>query len=284
MRFSRILFPTDFSNPCEQVAPSVSAMQEILCAHLTLLHSVEVPAIWFSQEALEEWREIDTSRERAHEKLQSFEARLFGDKHPDLVEDTGDAAAAILRCVEERQIDLVMMPTHGYGFLRRALLGSVTTKVLHDSPCAVWTASKEVPTAKTAYRRVLVGIENLRQDRELLRSAALLARDFRSELMIVHSYPDFAGTMIERYERPLPGRSEMAIRKKIDALQAAAGTSAPVVLARGEVNEVIAETARRQEIDLVIAGKGSYGGLLESIRSHLYYVVRSSPCPVLVLP
>ena len=55
------------------------------------------------------------------------------------------------------------------------------------------------------------------------------------------------------------------------------------MIAGGEVNEVIAETARRCEADLVVTGRGTYGGFLLSLRSHLYGIIRSSPCPVLVL-
>ena len=32
------------------------------------------------------------------------------------------------------------MPTHGFGPLRRFLLGSVAAKVLHDAQCPVWTS------------------------------------------------------------------------------------------------------------------------------------------------
>ena len=34
-----------------------------------------------------------------------------------------------------------MMPTHGRGPFRRFVLGSVTAKVLHDTPCPVWTSA-----------------------------------------------------------------------------------------------------------------------------------------------
>src|SRR4051812_35255270 len=103
------------------MAPCVAAVQRIMGASLTLLHTEDA---------------FVSNHERAHQRLREFARKHFcsgsGSEKPDLVAETGDAARAIAECVGARQIDLVMMPTHGYGMFRRALLGSVTTKVLHD--------------------------------------------------------------------------------------------------------------------------------------------------------
>jgi nucleotide-binding universal stress UspA family protein len=156
--------------------------------------------------------------------------------------------------------------------------------VLHDARCAVWTASHSDSTPSPACKQVLCAIDDPLQSTALLRAAATLADTFGAGLTIVNAYPDFAGTLIERYERKLPRRAEVLIRRRLDSLQKSAGTAAPVVIAGGEVNEVIAEAARRCQADLVVTGRGTYGGFLLSLRSHLYDIVRSSPCPVLVLP
>jgi nucleotide-binding universal stress UspA family protein len=147
----------------------------------------------------------------------------------------------------------------------------------------VWTASHSDATPSPDCKHVLCAIEDPLQGAALLRSAAALAATFGARLTIVRAYPDFAGTPMERYERPIPKRAEVNIRRSLDSLQKSAGATAPVVIAGGEVDEVIAETARRCEVDLVVTGRGTYGGLLSSLRSRLYDIIRSSPCPVLVM-
>ena len=283
MLFHKILFPVDFSKPCLRVIPSVAAMQEAMCAQMVLLHSIDLPRDWPAEDAVNEWLDYDSLRASDYERLKRFEASHFGERHPELIQATGDPAQAISRCVEEHHVDLIMMPTHGYGFFRRALIGSVTTKVLHDAQCAVWTASHSDAEPSAACKHILCAIEEPLQSTALLRSAAELARTFDARLSIVHAYPDFAGSPMERYERRIPQSAEVAIRSRLDSLQKSAGTAAAIVIAGGEVNEVVAEAARRCGADLVVTGHGTFGGFLLSLRSHLYDIIRSSPCPVLVL-
>jgi nucleotide-binding universal stress UspA family protein len=49
----------------------------------------------------------------------------------------GSAAETILRTIEDGDYDLVVMGSHGHSRLHRALLGSVSHRVLHDSPVPV---------------------------------------------------------------------------------------------------------------------------------------------------
>ena len=283
MLFQKILFPVDFSKSCEYVVPYVARMQEAMCAHLALLHSIDLPRDWPTQQSANEWVNYDALRACDLERLQGFEAESFGERHPDLIQETGDPAEAILRYAEEHRTDLIMMPTHGYGLLRRALIGSVTTKVLHEAPCAVWAASHSQEGPSPECQQILCAIDDPLCSTGLLRSAAEVSAAFGARITIVHAYPDFAGSTQERYERRIPKRAEATIRRRLDALQKLAGTAAEIVIAGGEVNEVIAEAARRCEADLVITGRGTFGGFLLNLRSHLYYIIRSSPCPVLVL-
>ena len=194
MLFQKILFPVDFSIPCERVVPCVAAMQEAMCAQLTLLHSIDRPSDWPTQNPVNEWIDYDKLRACDYERLRRFEADHFGERHPDLIQESGEPAAVISRCVEEHGVDLVMMPTHGYGFFRRALLGSVTTKVLHDVRCAVWIAPHSDASPTAACKHVLCAIDEPLQSTALLRSAATLAGAFGARLTIVHAYPDYPGT------------------------------------------------------------------------------------------
>lgn len=49
----------------------------------------------------------------------------------------GDAAAEIVRLAEDSGADLIVLGARGLNPLKRLVLGSVSTKVLHDAPCDV---------------------------------------------------------------------------------------------------------------------------------------------------
>jgi hypothetical protein len=51
----------------------------------------------------------------------------------------GDPAEVILRAAEEERINLIVMPTRGYGPFRRFLLGSVTAKFCMTRGARVFT-------------------------------------------------------------------------------------------------------------------------------------------------
>jgi len=52
----------------------------------------------------------------------------------------GHAAEQIIRAVREREIDLVVLGSHGKGMLQRLLIGSTSSKVLAGAPCSVLLA------------------------------------------------------------------------------------------------------------------------------------------------
>lgn len=49
----------------------------------------------------------------------------------------GRASAVIIEEAEEQDADLIIVGSHGLGFWGRALLGSVSNRVVHYAPCSV---------------------------------------------------------------------------------------------------------------------------------------------------
>jgi nucleotide-binding universal stress UspA family protein len=49
----------------------------------------------------------------------------------------GDAAAEVCRVAEDEGFDVIVVGSHGSGFMKRVLLGSVSQHLLHHAPCPV---------------------------------------------------------------------------------------------------------------------------------------------------
>lgn len=90
--------------------------------------------------------------EAAHAKAESLvaEAEETVRKHfPDMGDDLStkvlkaSPAQAIVEEAESWGADLIVVGSHGYGFWRRAFLGSVSNAVVHHAPCSVLVVRPE---------------------------------------------------------------------------------------------------------------------------------------------
>ena len=132
----KILLPVDFSDRCrEAIRYAIPPLVQRFDCELTLLH-VLPPHLEFgsSEMGISLSGEYLLQRRKASaEQLETFlhdELRGFNVNRVLL---EGDPARKIIESADSAGSDLILMPTHGYGPFRRMLLGSVTSKVLHDA-------------------------------------------------------------------------------------------------------------------------------------------------------
>ncbi|MFB6092835.1 MAG: universal stress protein [Haloquadratum sp.] len=143
MTHDRILIATDGSDPARAAANEAITLAdecEATLYSLYVLDGVEPPP-WLDDPELEPG--IDTKAGRALQSVESVaEDRGFG---TEIVESVvrGDTATAIIEFAKEHDIDLVVMGTHGRTGLDRLLIGSVSERVVRESPIPVVTVSAD---------------------------------------------------------------------------------------------------------------------------------------------
>jgi len=103
----------------------------------------------------------------------------------------GDPAQEIARTARDEKIDLIVMPTHGYGAVERFLVGSVTAKVLHNSEYPVWTGARveNVPGQQFAVRKVLCAVDFTSHSPKTIRWAQDVATELGAQLTLAHVTP-----------------------------------------------------------------------------------------------
>jgi len=277
-----IVFPVDFSERSEAAVPFVAETARRYNAKITLMAVADPRYIGGFEGAL--MIDPQVLLDDLKTQLDGAYVMEFTGLKVDRMAILGDPAHAIADFVAANKVDLIMMPTHGYGPFRQLLLGSVTAKVLHDVHVPVWTMahSEEAPNyTDLDMRRIVCAVDATPASVELMRWAAALCKKLGASLRLVHAVPGVDA----RPEQPLDHEFQETLRENarqnIQELEKTAEIDVPVCVGVGSVPDVVREEALQHGADLVLIGRGALQETMGRLRTHSYGIIRQAPCPVL---
>jgi len=282
--FRKILFPVDYSPPCQAVVPYVQEMTRHFSAELTAVHAYAPLAAVSHSELLITDPELQA---KAHsweqERLREFVSQFFPSQQVESFAQLGEPGGVIDQMVKEQRADLVMLAACGHGPVRRFLLGSITAKVLHDVSAAVWTGvgtALSEHAVRIPYQSIVCAMDESTEAEAVLQAAASIASAYRAQLWIVHvvptppAYPDVD---LAEHTKQLTEASQFKLRE----LKAKLGVDAPHTVIDALLGDGIHQEVIRRKADLLVTGRGHSIGTFSRLWSHLYSIIRDSPCPVL---
>jgi len=296
LHIRRILFPTDFSACAEAAFTHAAYLAQRTDAELHVLHVAEpdvtAPDDWIS--ALRITPEDIAADLAVPVPASPSKDRAPGDPVPliDAEVRAPKAAPAILRYVEEHDIDLVVMGTHGRRGVRRMLVGSVAEEVVRLAPCPVFTVGRhEGCEGAWAIRRIVAPVDFSEHARLAARHAAALAATYGAALDLLHVVDDRALPIVEM---PYLGAFSVSVEevqeRAQEALEGLADALESEVPGVGEVGAFtrfgnpsgsIAAFAEGQRADLVVVGSHGRTGMERLLMgSVVEFVIRLAPCPV----
>ena len=283
---TKILLPLDFSGRCQGAARYAEALGSRFGAEITLLHVLQPPHYEFS--ALEVGGSVlnELYAARLNKVRQDLDAVLTDELATLRVKRVlleGDPAGEIVEYAHTQQMDLILMPTHGYGPFRRFILGSVAAKVLHDADCPVWTGihlEEAPPIDKIAFRNVLVGVDLSPHSAPALQWAAWFASSCDARLWLIHATPSIEGRTGEYFDPEWRVSLAEQARLEIAKLADEAGAKPEVLIEDGDAPRVVCTAAERLGADVLVVGRGSAAGMFGRLRTNAYSIIRQSPCPV----
>lgn len=138
--FERILYPIDLSESSAKIAPYVRAMAGKFESKIFILFAARAfeyySSMYVPHPSISRFEKevIDGAEKRLYE----FVDEHFGDfSNTRAVVVAGDASEEIIKYIEEHNIDLVIMGTHGRKGMDKIIFGSVAERVLKTSPVPV---------------------------------------------------------------------------------------------------------------------------------------------------
>ncbi len=299
MALKNVLFATDFSATSDAALPYATA----ICRHFgSTLHAVHVmsDAGLLMMTGGVDYVSMSTIYEDAHteakEKLEQISPFLEGIPHRNHVRH-GQVWKNLAGVIEENQIDLIVVGTHGRTGLGKLLLGSVAEDILRHAQCPVLTVGPHVagrnklPTLQHRGRdlapvelelRQIVFATNFAQDAPRIAQVAVsLAEEFRARLALMHVIEDYT----QLGNRPGPIEDGIRRLHLLIPPGAALHYAPETVLEFGSNAERILKAAADRESDLIVLGARTSAevGTTHLPWSTAHHVIAQAHCPVLTI-
>ena len=140
---NKVLIPVDFSDPSRQAFYSGLTFSRLFSADTYVLHVAE-PLHTFDS-SYEDIMKVSSEVERLEKGVQRRLDELFeeggvqeNDRRRVKVEIRGGKPwLEILRFAVEKDMDLIVMATHGHTGIKQMLIGSTAERVVRRAPCPV---------------------------------------------------------------------------------------------------------------------------------------------------
>jgi len=294
-----VLFATDFSATSDSALPYATALCRRFGGTLHIAHVLSDASLLMMTGGVD-YVSMSTIYEDAHteakEKLDQLAACLEGIPHRNYVRH-GQVWKNLAGIIDENDIDLIVVGTHGRTGLGKLLLGSVAEDILRHAPCPVLTVGPKVSgrsklPALDGKRRDLAPLElELRQivfatnfaqnSARIAQVAVSLAEEFRARLTLLHIIEDYT----QLGSRPGPIEDGVRRLRELIPLNAALQYLPETILEFGLTPEGILKVASQRESDLIVLGArtASEVGTTHLPWSTAHHVTAHAHCPVLTI-
>jgi nucleotide-binding universal stress UspA family protein len=136
--FTNILVPVDGSDNSYRALDAALILSEKLGSHITVIHVMEeIPITHIGSEKL--LNELLETYKKENQDILSKCSQLATQKGLTIKTFLlqGNPASAILDFSKKEKFDLVVMGSRGLGKFKELILGSVSSKIVHHSPCGI---------------------------------------------------------------------------------------------------------------------------------------------------
>ena len=152
----KIMIALDYDPTAKKVAELGNLLAKSMGAEVVLLHVILDPVYYSNMEYSPimgfaghtemipmQLDSIEGLKDASHQFLNKFKQHLGDETIQTEVRD-GDFAESILKAAKDLHVDIIVMGSHSKKWLENIVMGSVVTKVLHDTTIPLFI----IPTKK----------------------------------------------------------------------------------------------------------------------------------------
>jgi nucleotide-binding universal stress UspA family protein len=199
----------------------------------------------------------------------------------------GNPPEVILDIAQGKKADLIVLGTYGRKGLNRLLMGSVTSRVIADSPTDVLVVKKPCVECTGEYKSILVPFDGSDFSKRALNRACQMSKVDSAEVTVLYVIPRYE-EMIDFFKTDSIRKSLLQEAARITAsakgLASLQGVMVRTNIAEGHTDEQIVEAARNMDNGLIVMGSHGYRGMNKAIMgSTAERVILNAACPVLVV-
>jgi nucleotide-binding universal stress UspA family protein len=294
-----VLFATDFSPTSEAALPYATAICRRFRGTLHMAHVLSEASLLMMTGGVD-YVSMGTIFEDAHneakDKLDQIAAHFEIIPHRNHVRH-GLVWKNLAAIIEENDIDLIVVGTHGRTGLGRLLLGSVAEDILRHAACPVLTVGPKVSgraklpafrnqgsdlaPVELELRQILFATNFAKDAARMAQEAALLADEFHAWLTLMHVMED--NTRLGSKPEPI----EACLQKLREMIPTTAELQyiPETLLEFGHAPERILKAAEEREADMIVLGARAYSevGSTHLPWSATHHVMAQAHCPVLTI-
>jgi nucleotide-binding universal stress UspA family protein len=283
-----ILFLTDFSEPSEVALPFATAIARKYGAKIHALH-VLIPDPYVYATPISVGFVKEAEEESAKAEMQRVESRLAGVPYETILEWGVEVWPTIDQTIKDRDIDLIVIGTHGRTGAQKFLLGSVAEEIFRRSPVPVLTIGPNIRVglhSGARLHKILFATDFSPEASAAAPFAVSLAKENRARLLLLHVIP-------QRESREDQQQVDLSVAEALHQLyevvpkNAELDTPPEVVVEYGDTAARILEAAEQRGADLIVLGvrdaAGRLGAATHLERATAHKVVAHAACPVLAV-
>jgi nucleotide-binding universal stress UspA family protein len=196
----------------------------------------------------------------------------------------------ILKYIDQNDIDIVMLSTHGRSGIRAWDLGAVANKVIHGAKIPVWLVPselrEEVISDKIPLRTMVIPLDGSKLSEQVIPHAINIAkqRGAESEMVLVFVDNDIVGVPMNQEALNLRKENLAVMQKYLDTKVEeikAAGIQARSKILNGNPAEAIIDFVKYNPPQLIAMATSSHTGLSRmlfgSVTENVINLIKKTP-------